>query len=405
LNLKRDLTLVLGDFAADRAWARGWLFDAALPLWREQGADYVRGGWWDKLDQHGKPLNLPKRLRVQARQAFVFAEAGRLGWTGPWREAVSHGIDYILGAFRREDGFFRGAVTPDGLPLVEAADLYDQAFVLFSLASAYSTLGRPKELLVEAVDLLQRLETKLGHPGGGFEEAHPPVLPLRSNPHMHLLEAMLAWIEAGERHVFERHARQIISLAFERLIDPKTGGIGEYYDRNWLSHPESGHIREPGHQFEWAYLLHKAGRLLGVSHGSICQRLYEFGAGYGIRDGRAVFSIDADGALIDGSSRLWAQTERLRTLLILGSEMLCADRNEAFAGANDAIITLRRMLDTPIFGLWFDKLDSSGNVIDEPAPASSLYHIVTGIVPLISSNEVADISIESQSGAIHTWNA
>lgn len=370
------------DLSLGRAWMRDWLFDAALPLWWDAGADRVRGGWFDKLDQAGRPLDLPKRLRVQARQVFVYAEAGRLGWDGPWREAVAHGLDYMLRAFRREDGLFRASVTPDGRPLVEAPDLYDQAFALFALASGYAMLGRPAALLEEARGLLGRLESLLGHPEYGFEEARPRVLPLRSNPHMHLLEALLAWVQVDGGDAFRTRAHAIVTLACERLIDPETGGIGEHYDGDWRFHAAGGHLREPGHQFEWAYLLRLAGNVLGGDHAEASARLYRFGDAHGVIGGRAIFSTDAGGAPVDRSSRLWAQTERLRTALVLGPDMAATG-----PAAVESLGVLRAMLDTPVPGLWFDRIDEAGVILDEPAPASSFYHIMTGIAPLLEAGE------------------
>jgi mannose/cellobiose epimerase-like protein (N-acyl-D-glucosamine 2-epimerase family) len=385
---------VLHDLALDRAWAQDWLFRAALPLWWEKGFDNAQGGWFDKLDQLGQPLDLPKRLRVQARQSYVYAEAGRLDWDGPWKTAVSQGVDYMLDRYRREDGLFRASVMPDGRPFDDHADLYDQAFVLFALAAAYDVLGRPTGLHEEALQLLTHLEVALAHPFGGFEEATPRVLPLRSNPQMHLLEALLAWVEVGGGALFDRHARRIVDLACERLIDSKTGGIGEYYDGEWAFDPTNGHVREPGHQFEWAYLLHAAGNILDQDHRAACRRLHDFGEAHGIRDGRTIFSTEADGAPLDSSSRLWSQTERLRTALLLAPAMEATEQAAAMSAARDAITTLKRMLDTPTPGLWFDRIDAVGTVMNEPAPASSLYHLVTGMVPLISPERyrAADIA-------------
>jgi mannose-6-phosphate isomerase len=373
------------DLAGDRAWARDWLFGAALPLWWNKGADHEHGGWFDKLDGKGDPIALPKRLRVQARQAFVYAEAGRLGWDGPWKEAATHGIDFMLAAFRRQDGLFRASVTHDGVPVVEAADLYDQAFVLFALASGYVMLGRPPALLAEAKTLLDRLVALLAHPERGFEEADPRRLPLRSNPHMHMLEALLAWVEAGGGAAFEERARQIVALALEKLIDPQTGAVGEYYDGAWNFTEGDGRLREPGHQYEWAYLLDLAGRLLGDDHARFSERLHRFGTRHGLIDGRAIFSVDAEGAVVDRSSRLWAQTERLRTMLVLAPSMTAADRDAALSAAAESVATLKRFLDVPLRGLWFDRMDEDGTCLDEPSPASSLYHIVTGLVPLIEA--------------------
>lgn len=372
-----------GRSALDRhqRWARSWLFDAALPLWWQAGADRDDGGFHDRLDQSARPLDKPKRLRVQARQAFVYAEAGRLGWRGPWREACAHGLDFMLSAFRREDGLFRASVTRAGTPLDDQPDLYDQAFALFALASGYVALGRRPALLAEAEALLDALEDLLAHPEHGFEEARPRKLPLRSNPHMHLLEALLAWVEAGGSPRFRRHAEAIVTLATERLIDPRTSSIGEYYDGGWcLENGPQGALREPGHHFEWAYLLREADRILGGDRRAQSGGLVRFASRHGICDGRAVFAVDEKGRFLDASSRLWAQTERLRTMLVL-PDMLPPGEGEA--AALESVATIQRHLDVPVTGLWRDRIDAAGVTLDEPAPASSFYHIMTGLVPLL----------------------
>jgi mannose/cellobiose epimerase-like protein (N-acyl-D-glucosamine 2-epimerase family) len=350
------------------AWARGWLFEAALPLWLERGADHRHGGWFDKLDQDAVPLPGPKRLRVQARQAFVFAESARLGWSGDWRTGLRQGLDFMLAHYRRDDGLFRSAVDREGAPVSDTVDLYDQAFVLFALAAAYRALGKPVSLRAEAIALLGRLGATLAHPRIGFEEAMPRVLPLRSNPHMHLLEAMLAWIDAGERGPFESVARAIVDLAETHLIDPATGAIGEVYDGDWQS---AGDLREPGHQFEWAYLLDACTARLGGDHGAAVRRLIDFANRHGVIDGLTIYALDAQGRVLDGRARLWAQTERLRTMTIMGEP------------ATDSLDALRRFLAVPVAGLWHDWIDAQGRLVIEPVPTSSLYHIVTGLAPLI----------------------
>jgi len=365
---------------ARRDATRTWLFEAALPLWWEAGADHRHGGFHDRLDRDRRPLAVPKRVRVQARQLFVYAEAGRIGWPGPWRTAVAHGLEYLLTRYRRDDGLYRASVNDAGAPVVDAADLYDQAFVLFGLAAAYVATGRPPAVLDAATRLFERLAAMLAHPIAGYEESVPRTLPLRSNPHMHLLEALLAWIDTGDGAAFVPAARAIVALALERLIDPATGAIGEYYDGDWrFAAGPAGQLREPGHQYEWAYLLDLAGRVLGGDHGAACNRLVAFGERHGVRDGRVLFAVRADGAVLDGSSRLWAQTERLRTMTLRAR----AGDAAAVQPAHDSQAVLDRFLDCGVPGLWRERMDVDGCWIDEAVPASSLYHIVTGLMPSI----------------------
>ena len=43
---------------------------------------------------------------------------------------------------------------------------------------------------------------------------------------------------------------------------------------------------------------------------------------------------------------------------------------------------LLKYLDTPLRGLWRDKMNVDGTFVEEPAPASSFYHIVCAIAEL-----------------------
>jgi mannose-6-phosphate isomerase len=47
--------------------------------------------------------------------------------------------------------------------------------------------------------------------------------------------------------------------------------------------------------------------------------------------------------------------------------------------ADTAARALRRYFETSLNGLWYDKMTFDGRLVDEPAPASSLYHIVCAI--------------------------
>ena len=56
-----DATSIEGhmrDVVSEAAALRRWLFDDALPLWWKDGADRVRGGFHEAIDD-GRPLALP----------------------------------------------------------------------------------------------------------------------------------------------------------------------------------------------------------------------------------------------------------------------------------------------------------------------------------------------------------
>lgn len=358
---------------------KAWLFDAALPMWWDIGADHLRGGFHELIGQDGRPIDAPRRARVQTRQVYSYAAAGRLGWTGPWREAVAHGLGFFVGNYRRADGLFRTKVNADGSPNDDTVWIYDQAFALFSLAQAFASLPGRDDLKATARTLVAALDTRR-LPAGGYREADPKH-PIQSNPHMHLLEACLAWAEQDDAPVWNALADEIVGLALAKFIDAG-GALHEFFTEDWRFEPGvDGRIVEPGHQFEWAWLLARWARLRGRDDAHrAALRLFEVGKSGVDRRGVATQQLLDDGSVHDDVARLWPQTERIKAALILG------DREEAARG----IEGLNLYLNTPIRGLWWDKLKPDGAFIDEPAPASSFYHIICAIAELAGTPPRAD---------------
>ena len=100
-----NLSCALSDALFNKAQnLQGWLFEAALPLWWRVGADHALGGYHERIDFDGRSVILPRRLRVAARQAFCYSEAGRLGWIGPWREAGQHTLNFLRQRFSLDEG-------------------------------------------------------------------------------------------------------------------------------------------------------------------------------------------------------------------------------------------------------------------------------------------------------------
>jgi mannose/cellobiose epimerase-like protein (N-acyl-D-glucosamine 2-epimerase family) len=144
---------------------KAWALEHAFPIWWDVGADKVQGGFFEKIALDGTPVEAPRRARVQPRQIYSYAVAGLLGWDGPWKQALEHGLDFYLSKYRRPDGFMRTLVASDGSPLDDKVDLYDQAFGLFGLAMASSVLPERADLPALAVNLREALYATLKHPG------------------------------------------------------------------------------------------------------------------------------------------------------------------------------------------------------------------------------------------------
>jgi len=368
---------------AHRGRLSSWLCDAAYPLWSTRGVD-AAGGFHERLDQGGKPLAEPRRSRVNPRQAYCFAVAPSMGWRGDAAALVKHGLDYWFARYRRPDGLFRTLVSADGAPLDERALLYDQAFGL--LALNVSAVGEPRaERQRQAHELHGLILKTMKRAGPGFESGLPATLPLQSNPHMHLFEAALAGCEVcSESSLWKPLADGIAELAMHRFIDPASGALREFFDAEWNPAPGiEGRIVEPGHQFEWAWLLLRwGGERPGSGHArarSVALKLIDVGEQHGVRNGLAINSLLDDFSPHDAGARLWPQTERLKAAALAAR---LTGEQRYFTMAADAADALMRYLDCPIPGLWRDRIDAQGNVVDEPAPASSFYHLVAAIAEI-----------------------
>src|SRR6478672_11990980 len=80
-----------------------WLVEAALPVWSTAGVDPRNGSFHDALTLDGAPFPAPRRARVQARQAFVYATAATEGLGDGWLQVAEAGFAFFLARFRRGD--------------------------------------------------------------------------------------------------------------------------------------------------------------------------------------------------------------------------------------------------------------------------------------------------------------
>lgn len=363
-----------------------WLEYAALPLWCTAGVEPASGGYHERIAQDGTPMaSDDRRSRVQPRQLYCFSAAHQRGLPGEWNTIVRNGLTYFENTFRRHDGLYGALASAGGTLIRPDYDLYNQAFALFSFSQI--AVGFPDAAMrmeEKAVEILRLLDTHHKHPVAGFEHTDPPSLPLCSNPHMHLFEAALAWEALAERpQIWTALADEIAELVLTKFIDQTSGGLREFFDHDWNPHPsDKGRVMEPGHQFEWSWLLARWGALRGNAAAiAKAERLFEIGATYGMsEDGKvAVMSLYDDFSVHDPIARMWPQTEWLKAatkLAVVGSP---AKRDEYIASAFKAAEAFSVFLATPIRGLWYDKRLPDGSLVDEPAPASTFYHILCAI--------------------------
>jgi mannose-6-phosphate isomerase len=359
--------------AAEVAALEAWLRDAAWPCWLAHGVDRARGGFFEALDLRAHACTAPfRRLRVAARQTYVFAEAHRAGLAGA-ADAVRLGLAFLRDRAAHPEGGYAWRFGLDHRATDLTRDLYDHAFVLLALSAATAVEGRAR-LRPTALALLAWMDGAFPHDQGGYLESLPPALPRRQNPHMHLLEALLAAHEAFGDAVFMDRARALLALFADRLVDGETGALPEYFDESW--HPERRNgvfLVEPGHHCEWVWLLHRAQALDGARPdlARLSERLMCFVDRFGTdstHDG-VIDVVGSDGAALETGARLWPQTERLKAEFLRADAT--PDRQERAARVLAAYLRPD--------GLWHERRGADGALSDQPAPASSLYHLTCAI--------------------------
>ncbi len=365
------------DIRSAHAAFRTWMFDLALPFWSTAGHDATHGGAREQLGLDGSPAEVGyKRMRVQARQLYAFSHAALMGW--PEGEACAREVyDFMIRGGERPQGGWVRRLAPDGQGVIDPAiDLYDQAFVVFGLAWFARLTGAP-EPLERARRTLTWVRDQMALAPQGFHNVLPPEPgPRQQNPHMHLLEAVLALHQTSGDAGDLALAHDLVELFRQRLFDPATGTLGEFFDLGWS--PERGaagdHI-EPGHQYEWVWLLDLYERLTGADVGAEIDALYRFARAHGTDPQTAVVwdVVGRDGTVKQGSARLWPQTEALKAHIVM-------HRRDPHGDAGRLIPQVVRNFGGRFFrgcppGAWMDQLDAAGDPAADKIPTSSLYHV------------------------------
>ena len=367
---------------ANRKTVRSWLLETALPFWAEHGIDWRHGGVHEALLFDGSPApHGKKRLRVLARQIYCFSHAKMLGWDGDAERILRHLFDTLTQTGWHADGGWIHLFNPDGTVQDASRDAYDQCFVLLGLAWLFRATGWP-EARSWANRTLNYMDSVLAdRDHGGFLETAAGDLPRRANPHMHCLEAMLAWYEATGEAAFLDRAEAVVALFEQHFFDPATSTLSEFFEPDWSPRRDSAADTriEPGHHYEWVWLLERF--LAQRDRPGVAAKARQLFAtalafGHHAATGAAADGVQPDGTALDRRARLWPQTEALKAALVYerqGLASAAALRKRSFD------VLFAHYLDGPIAGGWYDAIDADGRVAADDMPSSTLYHVLCAL--------------------------
>lgn len=294
---------------------RAWIFDA-LAFWAQYGVR-KEGGFFEELGLDGLPTDTPfVRTRVICRQIYSFAQGFTLGWS-PGAALAEAGCAFLEDRARLPNGGWAKRLARNGEVLDPAPDLYDLAFVIFAFAWR-NRIGASERAYRSALETLDYLKSRLSASGGGYWPTLPHQDIRLQNPHMHLTEACLAAYESFGDERFLAEAHELVALFRKRFFDGRT--LGERFSDDWSrAAGPSGVALEPGHHFEWTWILAKYQRLAGENITSEATALTAFAESHGVDPfSQEVFdSVREDGYVIHRFGRSWTNTERIKAHLAL----------------------------------------------------------------------------------------
>lgn len=359
------------------ATLRDHFAQVVLPIWRGPGFNTAMHLPYEAVSADASHAPMPvERYRAMAcaRQLFVFSQAGAEDHAHVLFEALQH---FFLD--KQRGGWFY-SVDPEGAPLDTTKDLYTHAFVVFACAEYAVRFGNRN-----ALDLL--------HGTSALIEARFPVhdglynasldanfstvtgTPVQ-NPLMHLAEAWLAARAATQDSAFDSRLLKLADAIEGTFMHSSTGCITELplgADHNRV---------EPGHQFEWLWLVKKAGTLLeGSELDAGLSRAFGFAQRHGVdpHTGGVYASLDETGKLKDATQRIWAQSEYLRALATID------DESTSLALCRQTEQFRRRFLHS--HG-WYECKTASGDVSRADMPSTTPYHLATAYAALPADDSV-----------------
>jgi mannose-6-phosphate isomerase len=347
--------------------------DVIVPLWQGPGWNAEMALPFEALDAQHQPL-APQRYRAMAcaRQLFLFSSFmghpqvpdADVRAAALFRSLQRHFHD-------AEHGGWFYSIDPQGAPLDRRKDLYTHAFIVFACAHYWAKVREP---LVESVlnAALNVVAQRFADGDGLYESvlaedwSSLDAGPLQ-NPLMHLAEAFLATLDVREDadtlaaldNLAEAMQRRFVDIEHGVMLEKPLDAVD-----NWS---------EPGHQFEWFYLLESSEHLRGTPlHGSLTTAFAHAQAqGVDQITGAVAAMLDVDGSVKDGTQRIWAQAEYLRALTLRpGSEALLARQLNA----------LQQHFLHPTG--WNECLDSQGKISRSDMPSTTPYHLATCYIGL-----------------------
>ena len=305
------------------------LEEGLIPFWARRGVDGQYGGYLTNYDRDGVlQSDRRKAIVTQARMVWGFSvfHSAYPAYPG-LLEAARQGVDFLIGHFwDAKFGGWAWMCDQAGHVLDNGKVTYGQGFMIYALAQYGLSSGDPRglEYAGKTFDLLQKYAADT-HQGAYYENMEEdwslsqPGYPAGDRKsldiHMHLLEAFTTLYQLSGQDIHKRKLNEVIHVILEKMVDHQAGCGRNQFDaalnpippiairRTWNDDRGKGEvIRELvdttsyGHNLELAWLLERAGDVMGDPSGRFDNYIRQF-ADHALRYG---FDHELGGVYRDG---------------------------------------------------------------------------------------------------------
>jgi mannose/cellobiose epimerase-like protein (N-acyl-D-glucosamine 2-epimerase family) len=270
-------------------------------------------------------------------------------------------------------------LSPENQIIEPKLDCYDFAFYLLACFHRFKTFNE-QSALDEANALLEHIEKSFKDNSAGWLEGDYAVQERRQNPHMHLFEAFMTGYEVTQDAKWLAKAGQIFSLFEQFFFNPITHVLNEYFETNWqLADGPRGEVVEPGHMFEWVWLLRWYQQLTSTPVTHYCDALYQKALEIGCDPhSKLIYDVtNLQGDVINGTKRCWPLTELVKASLVQAS--LSTDKQRSYyeeKGSLGIQLLFDFYMHPTIKGSYIDQIALDNSIQANHAPASTLYHFM-----------------------------
>jgi mannobiose 2-epimerase len=403
------------------AHLENYLNRVLLPFWIERSPDPPYGGFLSYFDRHGRPTGeTAKTFLMQIRMLYAMSAAHRYGCGDGRCAGLAHmGARFIADHYwdAEQDGWFWIA-DRQGSPTILDKVGYGQCFAIYAFSEYVLGTGDPlgRQMALASYDAVCRHMADTRH--GGYlelmERDWQPRPPGRAggdrkslDVHMHMMEALTSLYELTGHPSHRRRLLEVIDLILGRMLHPHNGLGYIHFSLDFRPLPriifatewgrdviagEAGAApidqTSPGHNVELAWLLLRAGDVLGLpreTYAPVLRRQCDHCIEYGIdpQYGGVYADTPMTRPTTQTEKQFWQQAEvmigMLDAYILLGEEKYW----QAFRSVYDFVF--EKMVVLAAGGEWYERVDRAGTPVDDALGHAwkICYHTIRSMIECI----------------------